>query len=786
MKITFITSGSVLSNFTYRALQLSRSLQKRGHEVSIMAPVADKYNNFKSEKVTDIDGVKIIQPFQFKTKRLEINLIPYILHAAYIMIRNKSDLIYIYKPTPISIVGLLGKLLYKTETILDMDDLGSEVMKIEGRPAYQLKLVKWCEDISAKYCDKIVTASTYLKNYFEKIFPEKPILVMSNGVNDEWFEPLVFSNFKKRIVFFGALNRKNILEPLFDVLPNVIKYHPDINILIIGDGKFLEYFKDKVLSLSLGSHVEFTGWLDVSKAKERLKAGDIGYNYMPNEITTRAASNMKVPQYMSRGVVPLVSNVGDLASYVDFGRAGYICEPNNLKALENKIILALSDIDRIKKSGNANLFSLNNFNLDVLSKRFEDWIKNKSEINYKKHDNVTLRNKLVYFVTISTPGNVGGGEIRNFYLLKQWTKLINTDVELFYISQRDAGEDEKKLKSEVNLTIHGIKNKPRTFFRTIRSIFWDHLPPFMNDFKASGIGDNFRKACENNLPDVVHLEQIHAYYTIREHIPWLKSKGVRIILDCHNVEFKSFNESLDIFSFWKKNVGKLLVPTYKKLEIEGVSLSDTILCCSDLDAEFFIKYNKNVNVIPNGVDTAKFEQTRKVFDLKIIFMGGIGYPPNEDAIKFYLSKVHPIVKKHISNVKFLAIGTEQKWLEDYGLSDDSVYGFGFVEDVRPYLREASVGVCPIRYGSGTRLKILTYMASYLPVVSTHKGAEGVNYINNRDIMIEDDPEAFAMAIIKLLKNNSLAEKMGKNGHDFVLKNYDWNIIGEKLIKIYSK
>jgi UDP:flavonoid glycosyltransferase YjiC (YdhE family) len=105
MKILFVTSGTVKSNFTYRMVRLAKSMQKIGHDVAIMAPIADKYNNFIPETISEIEGVKVIQPFQFKTRRLEINLLPYILYALYLVFKNRTDLVYIYKPTPISVVG---------------------------------------------------------------------------------------------------------------------------------------------------------------------------------------------------------------------------------------------------------------------------------------------------------------------------------------------------------------------------------------------------------------------------------------------------------------------------------------------------------------------------------------------------------------------------------------------------------------------------------------------------------------------------------------------------------
>ncbi len=374
MKITFLVSGSVRSNFSYRPLALARSLHALGHDVAIIAPSADKYNNFKIETISVIDGVRILQPFQFATKRLEINLLPYLFVAAWLLFREKPDLVYIYKPTPVSIVGLLAKLFRGTETTVDFDDLGSEVMKIEGHPQHQIKLVEWSERVAAKYADRLVVASTYLSDMYRQEFPDKSIQIIPNGVEANWFDATVSSRSPKRIVFMGAINRKNILEPLFDVLPDVVQKHPEVEVLIIGDGIFLTYFKEKVTTLNLLKNVTFLGWLPLEEAKPLLHAGDIGYNYMPNEVTTRAASNMKVPQYMARGVVPLVSDIGDLASTIDHGEAGYIARPDDLQSLKSTLLAALEDTDRMKKSEYARLLVSKNINWDTLGKAFHDWI----------------------------------------------------------------------------------------------------------------------------------------------------------------------------------------------------------------------------------------------------------------------------------------------------------------------------------------------------------------------------------------------------------------------------
>jgi len=374
MKILFFVSGSIRSNFSYRTLSLARSLHTLGHDVSIVAPKADKYNNFIPESIEVIDGVRILQPFQFTTKRLEINLLPYMFGAIKILFRERPDLIYIYKATPISIVGLLGKLFWKTPIIVDFDDLGSEVMKIEGHPIHQRKLVEWSENIAAWYADRIVAASHFLFDHYHKKFPTKPIYVLPNGVDVEWFETPLVTETQPRIVFMGSINRMSILEPLFDALPTIIKAVPNVKVLIMGDGKFLPYFKEKCALLHLSDAVTFTGWLDIAAARAHLHEGDIGYNYMPREKTIVAASNMKISQYMSRGVVPLVSDIIDMHTDPAFQNASYIAEANDLKAFEAASLRALSDPKKMEKAKAARAFALERFDWNMLASSFNQWI----------------------------------------------------------------------------------------------------------------------------------------------------------------------------------------------------------------------------------------------------------------------------------------------------------------------------------------------------------------------------------------------------------------------------
>lgn len=775
MKITFLVSGSIYGNISYRPLTLARELKARGHDVSIIAPKADKYNNFTPKKVTIIDGVTIVQPFQFVTRHMVINLIPYLISATCSLFVTKSDLIYIYKPTPISIVGLFARCFFGTRVVSDFDDLGSEVMRIDGHPAYQRILVALSEKLAMKYSDQIIAASSYLETVIYTKYPSKQVHLMPNGVDGAWFNSHIKSSHAKRIVFMGSLNRKNILEPLFEVFPSVLKVHPEAELLIIGDGIYRTWFEERVMSLGLNSRTTFTGWLSLEKAQSQLHATDIGYNYMPDDVTIRSASNMKVPQYMACGVVPLVSDVGDLPSTIDYGKAGYICRPDDIKSLTKMLIFALSDPERKTKSQHAIKFATEFLSWDVLASKFDQWISSKK---------TSLKQK-IYVVSTTVPADVGGGEIRNYNLLKQLALDKNNDIELFCISSNDIDIEKKKIETEIPLICHIVPSSVRTLLTLIRAIIYG-VPPSMDDFALSDLGSNLRAACEKSLPDVVHIEQLHAYYCIQKHIKWLKDKGVTIVLDCHNVEFQAFKDSLNIFPFARRMVGLYFVSKLKRLEIEATKQSNIVFVCSEIDAVFFKRYKSpfDIHVIPNGVDCNSFEKKRMRSKPILVFMGGVGYPPNADAMRWYLSSIHPLVKSQVPDVKLLAIGTSKEWLEMQGLLVDSVEPLGFVEDVRPYLQDALVGICPIRYGSGTRIKIMTYMASGLPVVSTHKGAEGVAYASGTNIIFADDAINFADEIVKLCNQSTLRQEITKNGLEFVKMNCDWNIIGNNVRKIY--
>ena len=102
---------------------------------------------------------------------------------------------------------------------------------------------------------------------------------------------------------------------------------------------------------------------------------------------------------------------------------------------------------------------------------------------------------------------------------------------------------------------------------------------------------------------------------------------------------------------------------------------------------------------------------------------------------------------------------------------------GYVEDVRPVIAGSAVCVVPLRQGGGTRLKILEAMALGVPVVSTTKGAEGLDVVDGAHLLLADEPHDFAAATVRLMRDGALRARLAEQARARVEERYDWRAIG---------
>ena len=144
----------------------------------------------------------------------------------------------------------------------------------------------------------------------------------------------------------------------------------------------------------------------------------------------------------------------------------------------------------------------------------------------------------------------------------------------------------------------------------------------------------------------------------------------------------------------------------------------------------------------------------------LIYTGSMDWFPNEDAVIYCVNEILPVIRLKCPNVRLLIVGQHPTENVRQLSNLPNIEVTGRVEDVKPYIAQSAVYIVPLRIGGGTRLKILEALAMEKAVVSTSIGAEGLELINNKEVIIENEPVKFATRVVELLENPDRCRELG--------------------------
>jgi len=267
----------------------------------------------------------------------------------------------------------------------------------------------------------------------------------------------------------------------------------------------------------------------------------------------------------------------------------------------------------------------------------------------------------------------------------------------------------------------------------------------------------------------------------------LKGHGLKSFysLDIDDIESEARKSISRLFSrnrdFMKALRLKRESIIYFNMETKSIPAYDQIFTCSHHDKDMLQNRfpDKVVTVLPNVVPIptkAAKKKTNQV--LTILFVGTMGYFPNFDAIQFFTRQIAPVLRKKSPmpwNLRIVGMPPQKNWLRKLKHFPEINFS-GFVKDLYPEYEAADIVVAPIRGGGGTRIKILEAFAHGVPVVSTSKGAEGLNVENGIHLLIEDNPDLFAHACIRLMNDPLLRDEMSRRAFDLAASQYHPDMI----------
>jgi polysaccharide biosynthesis protein PslH len=252
-----------------------------------------------------------------------------------------------------------------------------------------------------------------------------------------------------------------------------------------------------------------------------------------------------------------------------------------------------------------------------------------------------------------------------------------------------------------------------------------------------------------------------------------------LVVDSHNIDYDLARQ----YARHGSNLARRVYASanWRKLRREELTTyrhADGVYLCSAADEQRLLSEAPHVRtaVIPNAADV-EYYQPRAMDPppdgRTVVFFGLLSYVPNIDAVTHFVQDIWPRVAAAHPEARCKIIGGQPP-PSLMALAGPRVEFTGFVSDLRPHLASAAVAVVPLRLGGGTRLKIVEAMAMGKAIVSTTLGAEGIEAVRGRDLLIEDEPVAFAEAVNRLLAEPGLAARIGQSARQLAMERYAWS------------
>ncbi len=387
-----------------------------------------------------------------------------------------------------------------------------------------------------------------------------------------------------------------------------------------------------------------------------------------------------------------------------------------------------------------------------------------------------------------------GTTLRNFNIIRILAQRHTIDLISFLAPDQQLNS--ASVLSKLCRRIDTLPQPQRTIQQRARDTLLSRLPDMGLRLESNAMHELVRKRLTESKYDVLQIEGIEmAQYGW----PKLGDNG-KIVFDDHNCEYllqkRNCLADLRIPKRWIA-AAYSLVQWQKLCQYEAMICrrSAAVVAVSQADAQALNHLTPEVNaeIIPNGIDLAEFHplaahSSPLTPHPTLVFTGKMDYRPNIDAVLWFGREVFPLIRQQIDDVCFQIVGMNPHARLDVLREVAGIEITGAVEDVRPFIHNAAAYVIPLRVGGGTRFKALEAMACAKPIISTSLGVEGIDVQEGRQMLIADTPQAFANAVLSVLRQPSSewVQALCRNARSFVEEHYGWEQIVPKFEHIYAQ
>jgi polysaccharide biosynthesis protein PslH len=311
-------------------------------------------------------------------------------------------------------------------------------------------------------------------------------------------------------------------------------------------------------------------------------------------------------------------------------------------------------------------------------------------------------------------------------------------------------------------------------------------PVVVQKCSSRAMSSEIRRAIERHRPDVVHFcfPQLAHYIEACGEVPAVMDTldvalvGVlRRALNAPRVWTKAYY--LLQWLFWVRYESRYFPKFAKILTVTHQDAAALKMVMPDLDV-----YADAIAVDLHALPEKSPEQWQAPA-FKIGFLASFNHQPNVDAALYFAQEIFPLIKRQLPDAEFVVAGKNPP-AELLALKGAGVSCLGFVDEVGTFYGSVDLVVAPIRFGGGIKLKVLEAMACGKAVVTTSVGAEGIAESGEGSLIVADEPDVFAEAVLALLADQPRRRALGERARLLIEQRFSWRRVIDDMDGIYAK
>ena len=378
-----------------------------------------------------------------------------------------------------------------------------------------------------------------------------------------------------------------------------------------------------------------------------------------------------------------------------------------------------------------------------------------------------------------------GGKSRQFNLIREMAARGHR-LTLLIQSKAPADEATRRVLGALAEEVIVLPRRPLKHPGTLWRAATSRLPLLTTiNGHAPALSARFERLLADQKWDIVQIEHSYGFQPFEQA---LRRHRQRFVITEHNVESELGAATYGKWPAWMRGLAAWDQRRARRWERRVLRQASAIVAVTDADAGQLgvIGDGRPTHVVSNGVDTRAFAGVRHdAASRTVLFLGNYEYAPNVDAVEWALGEIAPLVWAQEPDVRFRICGhgMPQAWARRF--TDPRIEWRGYVPDLTEVQASSAAFLAPLRFGGGSKLKVLEAMAAGLPIVSTREGVSGLPVIDGRHARVADTPQALAQALCQTLNHPEAARALGDAARALVHDEFDWSAVAAQLERVYA-